>query len=148
MPDEPDNELVPSEEPLDGGQDEHDELDEAGSGAGRPRAPEFLKEHAQTLIGGVITWPDKEWDWVSGIVITFEIAEADQILLLVVAPDDGSPVKHIPVVYDTPDFDLALEHEEQPGHHLSWTYGPHRSYPQGYCRWRGQPTEENSKSAS
>jgi hypothetical protein len=135
VPDEPDDELVPSEEPS---EDERDELDEHGDDAVRPRKPEFLMEHAQTLIGGVVTWPDKEWDWVSGIVITFEIVEAGQILLLVVAPDDGGPVRHIPVVYDTPDCDLARAHEEQPGHYLSWAHKPGRRYPEGYCRWRGK----------
>lgn len=143
--DKPDDELVPSDESL---EDEHDELDESGSGAVPPRTSEFLQEHAQTLAGGTVIWPDEEWNWISGIVITCEIVEDGQLLILVVAPDDGSPVRHIPVVYDTPDYDLAREHEEQPGHYLSWTYEPGRRYPRGYCRWRGQPSEESPSSAS
>jgi hypothetical protein len=52
------------------------------------------------------------------------------------------------VIYDTPDYDLAREHAEQPGRYLSWTYEPGRRYPRGYCRWRGKPSGKSPSSAS
>jgi hypothetical protein len=125
----------PSEEDdLDG--EFEDELEELAA----DRSPEFLDNHAQSLIGGGISWPNEKWFWERGVMTGYEIIDVEntRLLLLIVAPDDGSPLRRIPVVYDSPDYDVARSYEEHLGHYLSWHHGPGKRYPRGYCRWHGK----------